>query len=229
MKLNFDPGENHPIIMTFKTMRRMIGISGMSLPIIAVFWTFVLSDCSTLLDSISAYYHTDIRDVFVGILCVVSFFLFAYHGYSYLDFITFKLAALFSLGIAFFPTKVALDAFPCVKICGTQCDLYSIIHFTSAALFFCTLAFTSFYLFTKFKPNTKKEDATIQKRRRNAVYRICGILIIACIILIAVMEHLPDDSAMHRINPIFWLETIALFAFGISWLVKGEVVLKDAQ
>jgi formate hydrogenlyase subunit 4 len=100
-------------------MRRMIGIFGMSLPIMAVFWTIVLSDCTTLLDSISAYYHTDMRNVFVGILCAVSFFLFAYHGYNNLDFITFKLAAIFSLGIAFFPTKVTIDSHPCIKICGT--------------------------------------------------------------------------------------------------------------
>src|SRR4030042_6309250 len=116
MKLDFDPAGNNPAIISFKTMRRMIGIFGMSLPFIAVFWTFVLSDCCTLLDSISAYYHTDMRDVFAGILCAVSFFLFTYHGYNVLDFITFKLAGLFSLGIAFSPTKIGMDAYPCVKL-----------------------------------------------------------------------------------------------------------------
>lgn len=28
-------------------------------------------------------------------------------------------------------------------------------------------------------------------------------------------------------KPVFWLETVALLAFGTSWLVKGELVLKD--
>jgi hypothetical protein len=228
MKLNFDPAGNSPIIISFKTMRRMIGIFGMSLPLIAIFWTFVLSDCCTLLDSISAYYHTGMRDVFVGILCAVSFFLFAYHGYNCLDFITFKLAGLFSLGIAFFPTYIGLNTYPCIKICANQSELGNIIHFTSAALFFSTLAFTSIYLFTKFKPNTKKEDVTIQKKRRNVVYRVCGIFIILCLILIVIAKLLSIDSNIHRINPIFWLETIALFSFGVSWLVKGEVILKDA-
>jgi hypothetical protein len=60
------------------------------------------------------------------------------------------------------------------------------------------------------------------------VYLVCGILIILSIILIAVVMFLPAAANIHRINPVFWLETIALFAFGISWLVKGEVVLKDA-
>jgi hypothetical protein len=30
------------------------------------------------------------------------------------------------------------------------------------------------------------------------------------------------------IKPIFWLETIMLWAFGVSWLVKGEFLLEDA-
>ena len=228
IKLNFDPAGDAPIIMTFKTMRRMIGIFGMALPIAAIFWTFVLSDCSTLLDSISAYYHTDMRDVFVGILCAVSFFLFAYHGYNWLDFITFKCAGFFALGIAFSPTNIGTDTYPCLKKCANQSDLCSIIHFVSAALFFLTLAFTSFYLFTKFKPNTAKADATIQKRRRNVLYRICGVLIFLCLILIAVVYFFCKGGSINKINPIFWLETIALFSFGISWLVKGEVILKDA-
>jgi hypothetical protein len=28
-------------------------------------------------------------------------------------------------------------------------------------------------------------------------------------------------------NPVFWLETIAILAFGVSWLTKGEAILKD--
>jgi len=28
-------------------------------------------------------------------------------------------------------------------------------------------------------------------------------------------------------NPLFWLETLAILAFGVSWIVKGEAILKD--
>jgi hypothetical protein len=30
-----------------------------------------------------------------------------------------------------------------------------------------------------------------------------------------------------RFDPFFWLETFALWTFGISWGVKGETILKD--
>ena len=28
-------------------------------------------------------------------------------------------------------------------------------------------------------------------------------------------------------DPIYWLESIAILTFGLSWIVKGEWILKD--
>ena len=36
-----------------------------------------------------------------------------------------------------------------------------------------------------------------------------------------------DDTSLSDIEPVFWLESLALWAFGISWLVKGGLLLKD--
>jgi len=50
-----------------------------------------------------------------------------------------------------------------------------------------------------------------------------------CVLLIAVYYLLPNDvaSLLKRYDPVFWLETIAILALGISWLTKGEAILKD--
>jgi hypothetical protein len=32
---------------------------------------------------------------------------------------------------------------------------------------------------------------------------------------------------LKEFSPVFWLETLALWAFGLSWTVKGEMVLAD--
>ena len=32
---------------------------------------------------------------------------------------------------------------------------------------------------------------------------------------------------LQHLDPVFWLESIALWAFGISWITKGELILKD--
>jgi hypothetical protein len=51
----------------------------------------------------------------------------------------------------------------------------------------------------------------------------------ACILLIALFYLLPDEVALHfeSYHHVFWLESLALIAFGVSWLTKGEAFLKD--
>ena len=47
-----------------------------------------------------------------------------------------------------------------------------------------------------------------------------------CILLIIILNVLPADlkSSIDTIKPLFWLETVMIVAFGISWLVKGEAL-----
>jgi hypothetical protein len=51
----------------------------------------------------------------------------------------------------------------------------------------------------------------------------------ACIALIALYKILPagTTASLESIHPIFWLEALAIFAFGISWFTKGEAILWD--
>jgi hypothetical protein len=32
---------------------------------------------------------------------------------------------------------------------------------------------------------------------------------------------------LQQYKPVFWFETIAVWAFGLSWLTKGNVLFKD--
>jgi uncharacterized membrane protein len=50
-----------------------------------------------------------------------------------------------------------------------------------------------------------------------------------CILLIFIYTVFLGKVASHlqALNPVFWLESIAVVAFGVSWLVKGEAILKD--
>jgi len=53
-------------------------------------------------------------------------------------------------------------------------------------------------------------------------------VIVACIALIAVYHFVDGlESRYGAYKPVVILESAALVAFGISWLVKGEAVLKD--
>jgi hypothetical protein len=61
------------------------------------------------------------------------------------------------------------------------------------------------------------------------VYRVCGIAMAVCILLMTIHTFLPEQAAaaLKDYHPIFWLGTIAILSFGISWLTKGEAILKD--
>jgi hypothetical protein len=216
-----------PAVVSFKTMRRAIGILGIALPIILFAWSVLLTGSHFLLDSISSYYHTNLRDLFVGILCAVSFFLFAYHGYDRRDFVSFKIASFSALGVAFFPAFIKSPINPYIHIAPNVSAATNVVHYSSAAVFFLTLAYVSAILFTKTEPGKGRAGMTARKRRRNDIYLGCGITILACILALLAVDLLPESSPILKADPVFWIETLALFAFGTSWLVKGEVLLKD--
>jgi uncharacterized membrane protein len=79
-------------------------------------------------------------------------------------------------------------------------------------------------LFVKTDPGKPMTD---EKRTRNRVYRLCGGLILVCIAAIGVAKFALPDAFVARYDPVFWLESTAVVAFGFSWLVKGEAILKD--
>jgi hypothetical protein len=42
-----------------------------------------------------------------------------------------------------------------------------------------------------------------------------------------VNQILQNRLSISQLHPLLWLESIAIAAFGISWLIKGETLLKD--
>lgn len=68
-------------------------------------------------------------------------------------------------------------------------------------------------------------DATVtpQKRWRNQIYDLCGLVIVVCLALLIALD-LFKVAVPFPIQPeVFWLETGAVWAFGLAWLVKGEL------
>lgn len=160
-----------------------------------------------------------------GTLCAVALFMFTYKGYQKADLWAAKLAAVFALGVAFFPTNNYDELSACKVLALDGNKTINIIHFTSAALLFIIFAFFSLILFTKSSGHKTK-----RKKQRNIVYRVCGIVIllsIGLLLIYALSDSLQDKLRQYK--PIFWLETSALIAFGTSWLTKGEGLLWDKE
>jgi len=208
------PGPSDPLVISYLGLRKAVGIIGLALPFVLVFGKILL-DGPGLQASMSAYYYTGMRDVFVGSMCAIAIFMISYHGYERKDDIAGDLACLFALGLALFPAAPETGATPRQEIIGA-------LHHVFAAGFFLTLAYFSLALFRKTAARP-----TRRKLQRNVVYTYCGYIILACIALVMLSAFLPVDSALRRLNPVFWLEAIAVVAFGVSWFTKGEAILKD--
>lgn len=214
---------NRDMIISFMTIRKAVGWLGIGLPVVLYLGTLLTGHCDILKASISDYFYTNMGSVFTGILCAVALFLFTYKGPAPIDGILSSLAGIFALGVAFFPCNISAGHFECDIICRPPNGLRNLVHYCSAASFFIVLATMSIWLFRK----SNKPNPGIRKKSRNAIYLVCGIVILAAMGLILAIKVFHLGEKLYYLRPTYWLELIALWAFGISWLVKGELVLAD--
>ena len=210
-------GTADTLVISYLTLRRAVGIIGVALPFTLVLGKWLFQGWG-IQSSISAYYYTGMRDVFVGSLCAIGVFLLSYRGYEPTDDLAGNLACAFVVGVALAPTAPESGA--------TLLQVWTgYAHLLFASAFFLTLAYFSLVLFRKTNPAKRMTDRKVQ---RNAVYSACGYTILVCVGLIVVDTVFLRRAALQSLDPVFWLESIAVIAFGVSWLTKGEAILADA-
>lgn len=195
---------------SYLALRNSLGWIGILLPFVLMLGILFLFDGSAIQKTISQYYYTGMRDVLVGALCAIALFLFFYKGYNKWENRAANIAGLFAIGIAWFPT--------------TETDPQTItgnVHFLCAAIFFIILAIFSIFFFTR-----KAAHPTKQKLKRNKIYVACGTVMIACLAAIMIyFKFFHTENADSQF--VFWAESIALIAFGISWITKGGTLYPD--
>lgn len=202
-----------------KRLRGMLGWLGMLLPLIVLALCLIFG--YGLPDSISAtYYLGPTVTPFMIILGSSGILLISYKGYDKQDDIVCSLAGVFGLGICLFPCKVnelmhhwEYVYFP-EKVGTFQLDpeISGWIHIAFALSFFGLLAYNSIFLFTK-----GSENPTEQKKKRNIIFRVCGIgMIVSFLGIIPVL-------IFSWWGGTWVVETVALAFFGISWLTKSGI------
>jgi hypothetical protein len=217
------------------TLRTLIGVLGMLLPLMLYLVLVIDTPWYYPIESISHYYYTRAAGVFVIVLSLLAIFLIIYKGKDPLDFWLSAIAGVFALCVVLFPTSnLSADSLPDKE------HTYSVtlmkvskfreyFHYVSAGIFLLCLAIMCFFVFTL--SDKSKEGRGRPKRRRNRVYRVCAVIMVLAICVIFFGGFLSWISAdVYNGNKLtFWMETVAVEAFGFAWLVKGEVILKDKK
>ncbi|MEY3422535.1 MAG: hypothetical protein RIR48_2852 [Bacteroidota bacterium] len=221
-------------IISGRVLLGLIGLLAFLLPVLLFFVSIIIDDCNEIQSSISAYYHTGSRDAMVGMICALSFAFFAYKGYSddksvLNDSLFGTLAAIFALGVAFFPTSIdGHEASTCIAVFDNK--IYGHVHYVSAVLLFFTLAYFCIFQFTKVDSSTycfsTWQTLSGKKKSVNRFYISCGVLILLFMVLAGIYFILDDESAfkmsIRDYKPIFWLETLMLWSFAAGWLRKSK-------
>lgn len=205
-------------------LRVLIGLLGILLPVVLLAGDgLLLAGPFAARGSLSAYYHSGMRDIFVGFLFAIGVFLLTYKAFEVdLENLLSALAGLAALVVAVFPTdrpaqvKASSPETPLQEALGE--GAVATVHYTAAAFLIVSLGVISVFF-------------GIREGRRRAragnwpplawrwFHWVCAIAIAgACLyIVLANSAHVLDDNYSLLIG-----ETVAVVAFGVSWLAKGS-------
>ena len=220
-------------IISYQALRAFIGITGLSLPVVAVLGCFLFgSGIYSWQISISHYYYSTMHIAFVSILCVLGGFLMTYKGKDRWESRLSNLAGFFAVSIAAFPTQFSGfhpgqdGANQYLKLIKEVTKFWGRMHFVFAfGLFVCFIIFCLYFF---QKPDADYHGAQqVKFKRRKSIYKICGWVIIVSIILMGLFNFVIKGEKGLFAYSTFIFETTALWAFGTAWLVKGSAVLKN--
>ncbi len=196
-------------LRSYHVMRTAIGVIGLALPVVLLVGDALLLAGDALpRGSLSAYYHSGMRDVFVGALCATAIFLVTYKVAEVnLDNTLSTAAGVAVLGVAVFPTE--RPPLPDVELTPLQVALgegvVGTVHAVCAAVFILSLAVISYFFGERSSPPWR------------GVHRTAAVVIA---VAVAAML-LSLGTGVLAAYSVLVGETVVLLAFGGSWLARG--------
>ena len=211
------------VVRSYYRIRQTLGWLGLILPVLLIAGGYASQ--GTIEPSISDYYHTLMRDAFVGTMTAIGLFLITYPGHSRVagehvsDDVVTTIAGFAAFGLAYLPNEVRTNA----NLLGSVTQQVlghkaaAVGHYASAILFLLALAAMCLRKFAR--------TANTSRRR---IFRACGWTIVAMTVavIIASALRLQGPQAARQFVTgsmlILWFEAIAIWAFALAWLVKGR-------
>ena len=212
------------LVASYLQVRKFIGWIGISLPILLLVFSFGRGDGGPK-DSISAYFYSGGREILVGSLFAIGVFLYAYKGYDKdlrrpTDKLVSRLAAIGAVGIAFSPmgweAAGLLEKPDDTWVQAIFPSASATLHGLFAVLFFASIATFCLINFCRCEEGSEPDG---EKLFRNLIFRTLGVIIILCTIGFVAGSLLDIKGPL-----VFWAEAIAVWAFGLSWIIKGKAI-----
>ncbi|QOG02393.1 hypothetical protein [Flavobacterium sp. MDT1-60] len=209
-------------IFTYRRIRRAIGYLGISLPILLVGLSYISFFKTSLQPSISNYYYTNLREIFTGTLAAVGLFMIRYRGHGNASFwkndnLLTNIAGIMAIGVALFPMNPDDFATKIYTLIPYAEKALGWLHYAFAAVLFLIMALLAINVFTIGHEKETRDPKSILNE--NNIYRFCGYSIIVFVVLVPISE----TFKFFRYSTLI-LEALALFAFGIAWLIKGRAL-----
>jgi O-antigen/teichoic acid export membrane protein len=207
-------------VRAYLVMRVFVGALGVALPFVLVLLDGLWFDGDPFPNtSLSAYYYTGVRELFVGALSATGVFLVTYKvAERNLENVLSVVAGLAVAVVALLPTGRPArvpELTPLQDRLGA--DAVETLHYIAAAVFIVSLAVISFY----FGKREGSRPRQVGKRRSPRFWRNyhwgCAAAIGAALLWIAVTQ----VSGWGPSRSLLYGEAVAVWAFGASWLWKG--------
>jgi hypothetical protein len=201
-------------LRSYLLMRTVIGFTGVALPIVLMIGDTAMFGGEFPRGSVSAYYHSGMGDFFVSGLSAIGVFLVTYMVFHYnWDNILSIIAGVAVLLVALFPTGGNTPLTPMQELIGE--DATNVIHFSSATIFILSLCVIC--IMFGIREGSRPDRTPAQHQRGKRLHWGCAGAIVVAVLFIAItkLTGVLDEKSL------FFGETIAAFAFGISWFVKG--------
>jgi uncharacterized membrane protein len=210
-------------VRSYLLLRTAIGALGLALPVLVVLGDLLLQGAADFpRSSLSAYYHSGVRDVFVGVLCATALFLFTYKAFERNgDNILSSLAGLAALGVAVLPTtrpSTTAVLTPLQDLLGEQ--VVAFMHFTCAVVFIGLLGVLSWFFGRREGSRTQERNgyrARCGPTFWMRFHRVCAAVIGLAVAFIALSKW----TGFLASHSVLIGGVVAVLAFGVSWLAKG--------
>jgi hypothetical protein len=214
---------DQPMVMSYMLLRKSVGVIGVFLPFVLFFGNKIIG--YGVQPSVSGYYYTPMRNIYIGALCALAIFLITYDGWDRADTVITNIAGICVVGAAWCPTSLP-------GATGHQVVI-GVFHLSFAAAAFVMLALMSLR-FAKRTPTPPglpfwsrvgyalgftPAGASRTTTAELVIYRSSGLAILICLALIYPMSKVYADS-------LLVLEMIMMVSFGAAWLVKGTTLLR---